>query len=99
MMYSYGSVFPLIGMLHGIGALLFMLGLLALMAWAWKSWKPHDFKKAAMWLIGIGVILCAISIGVRVGMMSMNGDWGNTWGDGVLNGGKMMKSFNVQYDK
>ena len=84
----YGPWMPLIGMLHGFGALFFGFGILFLLVWAWKTWKPHDYRKAGMWFLGTGVILCAVAIGVRVGMKDIDGK-----------DKKIMKSYDCVYDK
>lgn len=51
---------PLVGMLHGIAALSFVLGLVSLVIWAWKTWKPHTYKKAGLWMVAIAIISCIL---------------------------------------
>lgn len=51
---------PIVGILHMIAGVSLLLGLVSLVVWAWKTWKPHTYKKVGIWLVAIGVVSCIL---------------------------------------
>ena len=62
MMPVHSPIITLLGFIHALGALLFFLGIAALIVWAFKKWTKEEFKKVGMWLTIIGAVLCILAL-------------------------------------
>lgn len=68
MIAPHSPALMLFGFVHSLGALLFFLGIGALIVWAFKKWTKEEFKKVGTWLVVIGTVLCVLSLGLSFKM-------------------------------
>lgn len=83
MMYTIGFLPGL----HVLGMIIFLSGIVLLLAWAIKHWSAADQKKWGTALVLVDAILCLLSfVGFARGM-----------GDGRYGGNPLMQGWNIPY--
>lgn len=60
--------FILLKLVHGIGGLAFLIGLLFLLAWAFKTLTPAQMKKWGIGLLVGGLVLCVLTFAAHGSM-------------------------------
>lgn len=68
--------------LHHLAGILFMAGVILLLAWAIKNLKKDDLKKTGIWFVVIGLVLMAITCTTRGGDYYRHGKYKKHMMDG-----------------
>jgi uncharacterized membrane protein len=79
----FGPFAILFVMVHTLSVAMVALGMLCLMTWAWKEWKPSQFKMAGMWMLCIGIVLALLTM---AGGGFMHSDMPGMKGKGMMRG-------------
>ena len=61
---GFHPLLGVVGILHGLFALSFALGVLLLFIWAIRHLSAQKMKSVALWMIGIGFVGCILTIGL-----------------------------------